>query len=195
MLKLGVHKTFKGKRLYKEVWKDVVGYEGYYQVSNMGRVRSLDRMVKNPKGKDGYGKRKGKILTVNLESTGYKRVQLCKDGIHKLERIHRLVAMAFIPNLENKLCIDHINTDRSDNRAENLRWVTHKENCNNQTTRKNNKGFRTSRKVMCMETGTIYDTIIEIERQTGILHSDICKCCKGTRITAGGYHWKYVKSN
>ena len=152
-------------------------------------------MVKNPKGKDGYGKRKGKILTANLESTGYKRVQLCKDGIHKLERIHRLVAMAFIPNIENKPCIDHINTDRSDNRVENLRWVTHEENCNNDLTRKNGKRDGISKKIICMETGVIYNSIMEVERQLGVSHSDICKCCKGTRKTVGGYRWKYVKSN
>lgn len=168
-----------------EIWRDIVGYEGLYQVSNLGRVKSLNYR----------GSKKEKILSLNRERTGYERVQLYKEGQHKVERIHRLVATAFIPNPENKPCIDHINTDRSDNRVENLRWVTHKENCNNQTTRKNGKRDGISKKIICVETGVIYNSIMEVERQLGILHSDICKCCKGTRITAGKMHWKYVKSN
>ena len=136
-------------------------------------------------------------MVTNLERTGYERITLYKDGNRRVERIHRLVAMTFIPNPENKPCIDHINTDRSDNRVENLRWVTHEENCNNDLTRKNsgNKAVCKRRKVMCIETGVIYNSIIEVERQLGILHSDISKCCKGTRKTAGKLHWKYLKSN
>ena len=167
-----------------EIWRDIVGYEGLYQVSNLGMVKSLNYR----------GSKKEKVLSLNRERTGYERVKLCKEGQHKVERIHKLVAMAFIPNPENKPCIDHINTDRSDNRVENLRWVTHKENCNNDLTRKNsgNKAVCKRRKVICIETGVIYNSIIEVERQLGILHSDICKCCKGTRDTAGKFHWQYI---
>ena len=167
-----------------EIWKDVVGYEGYYQVSNLGRVKSLNYR----------GSKKEKILATNLERTGYVRTHLCKEGQHKTIRIHRLVAEAFLPNPDHKNCIDHINTNRADNRVENLRWVTHEENCNNDLTRKNNgnKAVCKCRKVMCIETGVIYNSIIEVERQLGILHSDISKCCNGTRKTTGGFHWEYI---
>ena len=168
-----------------EIWKDVVGYEGYYQVSNLGRVKSLNYR----------GSKKEKILATNLERTGYVRTHLCKEGQHKTIRIHRLVAEAFLPNPDNKNCIDHINTNRADNRVENLRWVTHEENCNNDLTRKNGKRNGISKKVICVETSTIYNSIMEVERELGLLHSDICKCCKGTRVTVGGFHWKYAKSN
>ena len=165
-----------------EIWKDVVGYEGYYQVSNLGRVKSLNYR----------GSKKEKILATNLERTGYVRTHLCKEGQHKTIRIHRLVAEAFLPNPDNKGCIDHINTNRADNRVENLRWVTHEENCNNDLTRKNGKRNGVSKKVICVETNKIYNSIMEVERELGLLHSDICKCCKGTRITVGGFHWEYI---
>ena len=100
-----------------EIWKDIEGYE-VYQVSNLGNVRRVKLL------KQYSDERRG----------GYFFVSLCKDGKVKTARVHQLVANAFIPNPENKPCIDHINTDRKDNRVENLRWCTHKENSNNPLT-------------------------------------------------------------
>lgn len=102
----------------KEIWKDVDGYEGLYQVSNLGNVRRVKLL------KQYYDESKG----------GYNVVSLCKDGKVKIVRVHQLVANAFVPNPNNKPCIDHINTDKRDNRAENLRWCTIKENRNNPLT-------------------------------------------------------------
>lgn len=101
-----------------EIWKDVVGYEGMYEVSNKGRVRSLDR-------KDIRGRRvKGKYLKYKKTSRGYLSLQLCgKDCL-----IHRLVAKAFIPNPENKPQVNHIDGDKSNNNVENLEWCTSSEN-------------------------------------------------------------------
>ena len=128
-MKLGINERLKGKKLYKEVWRDIEGYEGLYQVSNMGRVRSLDREVWNG---NGWYTKKGKIINGSIaKSEGYLRVTLVKDRKRTIKKIHRLTAEAFIPNPDNKPCVDHINTVRTDNRVENLRWVTHKENCNN----------------------------------------------------------------
>ena len=109
-----------------EIWKDVKGYEGIYLISNIGRVKRID--CKNTQ--------KERILK-NCKCNGYYGVSLSKNGAKSLELIHRLVAEAFIPNPENKPCIDHINTIKSDNRVENLRWVTYKENSNNPLTKKN----------------------------------------------------------
>lgn len=117
-----------------EEWRDIEGYEGIYQVSNEGRVRSLDRYV-NGNGRNGCLKLvKSKILKQSLHPFGYWQVNLHKDGVQKTEKIHQLVAKTFIPNPENKPHIDHINTIRTDNRVENLRWCTAKENVNNPLT-------------------------------------------------------------
>lgn len=110
-----------------EVWRPVVGFEDYYMVSNLGRIKSLHKRYE------------GLILQPYDEGHGYRMVDLYKDNIRQKCRVHRLVAQAFIPNPDNKPCVDHINTIRSDNRAENLRFVTYKENNNNELTKKNRK--------------------------------------------------------
>ena len=107
-----------------EIWKPIEGYDNY-MVSNLGRVKSLNY------------RRTGKeqLLKNKIDKDGYFYVCLCKDGKTKAYKTHRLVASAFIPNTENKPCVDHINTDITDNRVDNLRWCTQKENCNNPITR------------------------------------------------------------
>ena len=114
----------------EEIWKPIKEFEGYYEVSNMGRVRSLN-----------YKRTGKKKILKNIEDyKGYLEVGLTKNGKRKQFKVHRLVAKAFIPNPENKPCIDHINTIKSDNRVENLRWVTYKENSNNEKTLEKFKG-------------------------------------------------------
>ena len=109
----------------EEVWKSIKDYEGLYEVSNLGRVKSFNYR--------GTGKEK---ILKNIEcNNGYLTVGLTKDRKQKFFFIHRLVAEAFIPNLDNKPCIDHINTIKTDNRVENLRWVNHEENNNNPLTK------------------------------------------------------------
>lgn len=119
----------------EEIWVDIRGYEGFYQISNLGRVKSLDREIVRVDGKKKIFK--GKILNQQIRK-GYYTVYLSKNGKAKTVRVHRLIAMAFIPNPENKPHIDHINTITTDNRIENLRWVTPKENRNNELTKKHN---------------------------------------------------------
>ena len=99
----------------EEIWKEIEGFDNY-KISNLGRVKNIkfDRLVKPL-----------------LDNRGYIMVNLYKDGKMKRLSLHRLIAIAFIPNPDNKPCIDHINTDRSDNHIDNLRWVTQKENHNN----------------------------------------------------------------
>ena len=115
-----------------EEWRNIEGYEGLYEISNLGRVRSLDRIVVYSNGRKYFYK--GEILKLKVDKYGYNIISFCKNGKHKTYTIHRLVASAFIPNTENKSCIDHINTIKTDNRVENLRWVTNKENMNNPLT-------------------------------------------------------------
>lgn len=116
----------------EEIWKDIQGYNGIYQVSNIGRVRSLDRYDIDKLDRKCFYK--GQILKQYYDTGGYLKVNLYKNKKGKSYPVHKLVALAFIPNPENKPQIDHINTIRDDNRIENLRWVTPKENSNNPLT-------------------------------------------------------------
>lgn len=110
----------------QELWKDVVGYEGYYQVNNLGEVRGVERFVKHVSG--GLKKVRSRVLYRHPDRKGYIRVLLAKEGKNKCCQVHRLVALAFIPNPNNKPCINHINLQTNDNNVVNLEWVTNREN-------------------------------------------------------------------
>lgn len=119
----------------KEIWKDIENYEGYYQISNLGRVRSLDRIVKRSDGR--IENRKGKLMSTrvsnsnkakNKNASDRENITLNKDGQIKHHLIHRLVAQAFIPNPENKKTVNHIDGDSLNNIVTNLEWATHSEN-------------------------------------------------------------------
>lgn len=111
-----------------EEWKSIPGYEGLYEISSYGRVKSLDRYVK-VKSKS-YRLQKGKMLSPIKNKYGYLQVFLCCNGKYKIISVHRLVAIAFLPNPDNLPIINHKNEDKSDNRVENLEWCNHKYNSN-----------------------------------------------------------------
>jgi len=109
-----------------ELYREIQGYKGLYEVSNYGNVRSLSRQTLGR-----WGKMKtspGRVMKSSLTNAGYLRVDLCVNGSHKHYSVHRLVAQAFVPNPKNKRCVNHKNSNREDNRVENLEWVTYKEN-------------------------------------------------------------------
>lgn len=115
-----------------EEWRDIEGFEGLYQVSNKGRVKALERLVEN---NGGMQRKHEKILQGNYNGKNRGTVILCKDGKTYPMLPYRLVAKAFIPNPENKPEVDHLDTNFYNNNVENLAWVTHKENSNNELTR------------------------------------------------------------
>ena len=194
-----------------EIFKDIPGYEGLYQVSNIGRVKSLPR----------NGTINKERILNQENSKGYKRVSLNKNNKAKHFSVHRLVAEAFIPNPLNKPQIDHINTVKDDNRVINLRWCTAKENQRNPITLNNNimskigkkfseerknklKGPREkikrgkhpgAKKVLCINTGEIFNCIRDASDKYDA-HS-ISLCCKGKVKYSGIYNgeklkWKYI---
>ena len=111
-----------------EIWKDIEGYEGYYQVSNFGNVKSLSRDI--VKSNEVIQHRKERLLTKRKNSDGYYSVHLCVDKEEKNIGIHILVAKAFVPNPNNKKEVNHNDFNRANNKASNLSWMTHKENVN-----------------------------------------------------------------
>ena len=117
------------------IWKDIEGFEGKYQVSNFGEVKALERTVMN---NGGVQRKHERILKQNTSSNRHAMVILCKDGKTYPKLVHRLVALAFIPNPENKPVVDHIDTNPYNNRVDNLRWATTRENCMNPLTRIHN---------------------------------------------------------
>lgn len=119
-------------KLANERWLPIPDYEGLYEVSNLGRIRSLERVVLA--GDRSYV-RPGQQIKTRFDELGYERVTLCKGAKTQHYMLHRIVASAFLPNPDNKPHIDHIDGNPSNNRVDNLRWCTPKENCNNPITR------------------------------------------------------------
>ena len=187
----------KSISLEGEIWKDVVGYEGYYIVSNLGRIISLSRPIFNGKA---YFSSSPSLLRQYISSTGYKIVTLMKNGTGRKYRVHRLVAIAFIPNPENKPFIDHINTIRTDNRMENIRWATLHENNSNPITRQKNsdsnkgRSVWNSRKIIQLKDGKLI-RICESSRQFmqyGFSQGAIIQCCLGRRKHHKGFNFMYL---
>ena len=182
-----------------EIWKDIKNYEGLYQVSNLGRVRSLDHIRKNGKKENQIYLSKGRILKAAVQKKGgYVFVVLSKDGKTKGYRVHRLVADAFIDNPNNYRCVNHKDENKTNNNVNNLEWCTHKYN-NNYGTKPLRIAKANSKKVnqYDLEGNFIkqWNSTMDIERHLKIKNSYISACCRGKREKAYNYKWRYADAN
>lgn len=191
-----------------EEWKDIKNYEGLYQISNWGRVKSLEKLVNasNQCGKKHLRPVKERILKARVNKWGYYEVTLSKNSKTKTFRVNRLVAITFIPNPNNYPVVNHINGIKKDNSVENLEWCTYSENLKHafRTGLKKPtapmKGKRGKELVHSKEViqydlkGNLireWECIATAQRTLKI--NNISACCRGIRNKAGGYVWKFKK--
>ena len=168
-----------------EIWRDIEGYEGLYQISNKGRVKSLH------KGSE-------RILRPVIDRYGYMFVFLYNDNARKYFKIHRLVAQAFISNPENKPQVNHKDENKKNNCIENLEWATAKENSNYGTRNERVADSRSKPILQYSKSGDFirgWKSAREVERMLGIANSHIIACCKGKRKSAGGFVWRYKEKD
>lgn len=170
-----------------EIWKDVKGYEGIYQVSNFGRVKVMDRYIvrkKMSKSENSYFV-KGKILSPGLDSvTGYYGIKLCKNGVKESFKIHKLVAIAFIENPFGKKYINHINSVRTDNNVSNLEWVTQSENMKhafNSGRCKKITDEKEGKLILDQQTGIFYFSCRDASKSYGIVQNTLSQYLSGRR--------------
>lgn len=191
------------KNLSNEVWRDIEGYEGLYQVSNWGRVRSMNY----------HHSGKVTVLKQAKDIHGYLLVKLCKNGKQKTRTVHRLVAIAFIPNPLNLPEVNHKDENKENNfvwvnddgtidlEKSNLEWVTAKQNSNHGSrnqrvaeslTNHPDKSKRVAQYTLDGTLVAVYPSTHEAARQTGFKQSSISACCRGKLKKHKGYIWKYI---
>ena len=185
-----------------EEWRDIEGYEGLYQVSNLGRVKS-----------------KRGILKPRITPKGYLRIQLSKNSNRKDKFVHVLVAETFLCKYDSALQVNHIDGDKTNNTVDNLEWVTVKENQQHaynaglhkpikhteETKKKISKTLKgenhpQAKRVICITTGETFNCILEAEKKYNVANQSISKCCRGKRKSAGKHPvtgeklvWEYIK--
>lgn len=180
-----------------ELWKDIPSYEGLYQASTMGRIRSLYT---------------NKILKHEISKNGYCKVTLCKNRVRKLCSVHRLVATTFLPNHNKKLQVNHKDGNKTNNCVDNLEWATSKENIihsyknklqipkkgkEHPLYRKYGKENKTSKKINQYDLQgnfiKTWDSIMDVERILNINNGNISSCCNGKKRMAGGFIWRHCE--
>ena len=186
-----------------EIWKPIEGYEGLYEVSSLGNVRSLDRLdIYKGKYKRYF---KGKNLIPIFDRGGYLQIMLSKNGKVQTYKLHRLVAKAFIPNPDNLPQVNHKDENKQNNCVDNLEWCDSTYNINYGTRNEKHrqkmigkfgKENHTSKPIIQItkegEFVKKWDCAAEVERELGIHHSNICNCLKGRYKSTGGFIWKYA---
>ena len=162
----------------EEVWKDIEGYEGLYQVSNLGRVKNI---------------RTGRLLKPYIDKGGYCRVHLCIRNKPRHIFVHRLVAEAFIANPNNMPEVNHKSEVKTENTVDNLEWVSHKANINY-----GSRTDRTSTPVLQFSMNYVlinkYSSLHKASRETNVDDGHISQCCQGKRKTCRNFIWRYKEN-
>ena len=171
----------------EEIWRDIKGYEGLYQVSNMGRVKALERI-------DNKKRRLKERMLAFSPSNGYKVVHLYKNGVQKSFSVHRLVGEAFIPNPKNEPCINHRDENKLNNNVDNLEWCTQKYN-NNYGTHNKRSGDKRGKRVIQFDLNgneiRRWVSSAEARRYYGVGKTAICDACRKHKGKSHGYLWQY----
>ena len=190
-------------QITNEIWKVIPGYDGRYEVSSHGRIKTYSNARWGNKAQ-------GRIMTLKKTTAGYPCVTLYKpfsNGQRTYCMVHRLVAKAFIPNPENKETVNHIDGNKENNIVTNLEWATHSENSTHavrtglSTPSQKQKDVTVKRCSIpvlmfdkCMNLLAKYESAKQASLQTGAEHSSIIKCCRGKLKTANGYIWRYANN-
>lgn len=180
-----------------EVWKDIAGYEGLYQVSNLGRIKSIGRHTRN---RYGLMWKPGRVLNAAKDNKGYLTVVLCDNKKRHTFKVHKIVATTFILNPERKPQVNHIDGNKQNNRVDNLEWCSQSENMSHawetglqkRTHKKNDlKSIKIAQYSCDMQILNVFPSMMEAERQTGIYNASISRAVRhGGK--AGGFIWKYA---
>lgn len=172
-----------------EIWKPIIGYEDYYEVSNLGRIRAVDRTITDKNGRE--KKLHGHMMLQQKQRNGYYSVMLTRGGKKKRISVHRLVGTAFVPNPGNLPEINHKDETRDNNCADNLEWCDRSYN-NVYGAKLTNQVKRQSKPVKQMLNGitiAVYPSAMAAYRATGVSQGGISGCCRGELKTSGGYQW------
>lgn len=167
------------------MYKAIKGYEGIYEINELGKIRSIDRIVESKDGK--VMKFKGRDLKPQMSKKGYSIVRLYKNGVAKNWKVHRLVAEVFLPNPDNLPEVHHLNHDTKDNRVENLKWVTIYEQRDDHWKAAISKANGTKLRVVGRGIDKIFISAKEVERELGVQNGWAIKVAKGKFKQAKGY--------
>lgn len=184
----------------EEIWKDIEGYEGLYQISNLGRVKSLERWVTANWGKTKKLSKqliKEKIRKISYNSNGYALVVLAKQGKNKTYLLHRLVASAFVDNPNNLTIVNHKDENPSNNRYDNLEWCDYTYNNTYRDIHLKRNVDNVARKIiqydLDMNEIKRWNIASDAAKYYDIALSNILKCCKGERTHCAGFKWRYYE--